>query len=212
MLDNIMKYPEVRDFLSDYPRAKWQTCIDSVFLYGLHVIQRDFDSLTIPELIHLSGAQAKDYSVDTSYRTPSGTSRRGSKVSIVTDEETQTADSHEKKTHIYLNDPQSLIKRYGCQTVTNLQTQKKKSREFCPYNNRPDKKIEVKISNSIKEPTICPIENAKSIMRNESYDRIKRIKNGKKKNLSLIYNESTSFNPEYLIDNYPAPSKNKFPF
>ncbi|OMJ87886.1 hypothetical protein SteCoe_10297 [Stentor coeruleus] len=212
MLDNVMKYPEVREFLSDYPRSKWQTCIDSVFLYGLHIIQRDFDSLTIPELIHLSGTQVKDYSIDTSYRTPSGTSRRGSKVSIVTDEETQTANAYEKKSHIYLNDPKNLIKKYGCQTVTNLQAQKQKTKDLFLFDNKHDKQNEIKISNAVKEPKICPIENAKTIMRNESYDKIKRNKNVKKKNLSLIYNESTSFNPEYLVDKFSGADKNRFPF
>ncbi|OMJ65310.1 hypothetical protein SteCoe_38514 [Stentor coeruleus] len=212
MLESLMKYPEVKEFLSDYPRAKWQVCVDSIFLYGLHTIIRNFDFLTIPELIQLSGAQVDDYNLEKSYKVPSGSSRRGSKVSIITDEQTQTSKKILKKPQIYLKNPAYLPKNYRCETFTNLNTQKYRDKEFFPHNTRYEEPIDDLVSESIKEPDICPLENAKTLLRNESYDGMKG-KNNKnlhdKKNSDRIEIGDDSYNYDYWIERFSSSRKEK---
>lgn len=212
MFESLMKYPEVREFLSDYPRAKWQVCVDSIFLYGLHTIQRDFDFLTIPELIQLSGTQIKDYNLEKSSRAPSGSSRRGSKVSITTDEHTQTSKKLPKKPQIYLKNPSSLAKNYGCGTFADLNTQKYRTKEFFPHNTRYEEPIEDLVLEPIKEPNICPLENAKTLLRNESYDGIKGSYDKNKfdkKDSDRTETGEESYNYDYWIERFSGSKKEK---
>ncbi|OMJ80416.1 hypothetical protein SteCoe_19318 [Stentor coeruleus] len=209
MLDSVMKYPEVREFLSDYPRTKWRICIDSIFLFGLHTLQRDYDSLSIPELIKLSDIDIKDYNLETSYKAPSGSSRRGSKATLAKDQETQTTSSS-KKPEIIIKDLRSPVKNNCCQTVSNLQIQKFRPKELFPPTVRNQRSSDVTISEALKEPKTCPIESAKNIMRNESYDGVKGRndkKNPKKEYLSLIESRSDSVNQDYWLERYSNASK-----
>jgi hypothetical protein len=210
MLDSVMKYSEVREFLSDYPRTKWRICIDSIFLFGLHSLQRDYDSLSIPELVKLSGLDMKDYNLETSYRAPNGSSRRGSKAAISKDQETQTAGLSSKRPGIVIKDLTSPVKSNGCQTVSNLQLQKFRPKELFPPTVRNQRSSDVSISEALKEPKTCPIESAKNIMRNESYDGVKGRndkKNPKKEYLSLIESRSDSVNQDYWLERYSNASK-----
>ncbi|OMJ84254.1 hypothetical protein SteCoe_14676 [Stentor coeruleus] len=205
-----MKYPEVKEFLSDYPRTKWRICIDSIFLFGLHTLQRDYDSLSIPELVKISGIQIKDYNLENSYRAPNGISRRGSNSAISKDQETQTAATSSKRPEIVIKDLISSVKSNGCQTVSNLQIKNFKPKELFPPTARNKRSNDALISEALKEPKTCPIENAKNFMRNESYDGVKGRKDKKcleKEYLSLIESRSDSVNQDYWLEKYSNVSK-----
>jgi hypothetical protein len=188
MFEELLKYPETRSFLSDYPKARWSICMESVFIYGLYCMKRDFpNGLSIPELLKISG---KD---------------------ILNPPKTQKSDGNT----LFSPDPkdpsspfQKSLKNCSSQTVRksfikdtfdspqtserseqglqDIKSKSSKTRDFKTldplkansYSNRskPTKFIQTSsenfdfLRNSLSEPKTCPLENAKVLLRGDTND------------------------------------------
>jgi hypothetical protein len=154
-MEDFLKFPEVRDFLSDYPKGKWKLCIDSIFLYGLYTMKRDFpNGLSIPEMIRISGQEVSH--IRSPLESPS--SIRSS--SRTRNEETQTLTKGFKDL-MKTKEQEYRLKTSGSQTSLTKDKNLNRSRNQF-------KSDELEISAKVREPKIVSIENARMIMNTSS--------------------------------------------
>ena len=146
MMENLIRLPETKAFLADYPKSKWQDCMESVFVYGLYCLKRDFPTgLSIPELLKISGKEQK------SPRKKSSCVSSVDKSPVLR----KTLPDIDLKFSPY----SSSVKNSACQTIDLNPT--------IPHLN-----INSFHQIQIKEPKICSIENAQELLKNRSMDEI----------------------------------------
>lgn len=146
MMENLIRFPETKAFLADYPKSKWQDCMESAFVYGLYCLKRDFPTgLSIPELLKISGKEQKSLK----------------KVS-------SCVSSVEKSPVLLktLPDPDfkfspcsSTVKNSACQTIS-------LNPAALSLNANSLSQLQ------IKEPKTCTLENAQKLLKNRSTDEI----------------------------------------
>lgn len=154
MTEDLLRFPEAQEFLSDYPKAKWKLCIESVFIYGLYSIKKDFpNGLSIPELMQIAG---HDKTINRSNLLSQAPIRPSSCKRL---EEVQTGFKGFYKPQITEEDYKKL-KSSGSQTFVSTNKSFNRSKDLII-----EKFEDFSVSEKIREPRICSLENAKRIMK-----------------------------------------------
>ena len=165
MTEDLLRFPEAQEFLSDYPKAKWKLCIESVFIYGLYSIKRDFpNGLSIPELMQIAG---HDKTANKSLMLSQAPVRPSSCKRL---EEVQTGFKGFYKPRI-TEEENKRLKSSGSQTF--ISTNKSFNRSKDPI---VEKIEDFSVSEKIREPRICSIENAKRIMKDSPGEALGKTK------------------------------------
>jgi hypothetical protein len=158
MIDNFLKFPQAKAFLSKFPRTDWKLGIEMVFLYGLKAISRDFNwEVSIEELGYLS--RMPSYAESVQELVVNKKYKHNVKIPEKKTQETQTINLKSKKIQISINEnfgqksnsSRTSLKHYfvGKTPSDNLET-----------NIDPDlQSSQIEIFDDIKEPQVCPIEN-----------------------------------------------------
>lgn len=155
-MEEFLKFGEVSEFLSDYPRGKWKICLDSIILYGVFSLKRDFpNGLSIPELIRISRQDPvqihSPLESPTSIRSYSKTRCEDLPVKLLKiPVKTLNTEEQEKK-----------LKTCGSQTLLSKNKSFNISREDI-------KNEDFELSEKIREPKIVSLENARKIMSTSS--------------------------------------------
>ena len=210
MIESLWKFPEVRGFLSDYPKSKWRLCLESVFFYGLNTLERDHShNLTISELVHLSRIQdTSDYLQNFTEKISSSYRSIKSKVN----KKVQTEDHAPRKIKNPVQD-RSHIRHSASQTQKGhrkiiIPNENRQEIEDISIDDNLDKVSEVKFPTNLTEPHTCPIESARSMMRNESTDSFKtRLqRQGERKDWFPVIDFGSKFLNKHLSMEMPLTS------
>lgn len=185
MTEDLLRLPEAQEFLSDYPKGKWNLCIESVFIYGLYSIKRDFpNGLSIPELMQIAGYDKNPTKAKVISPIPARP------LSCKKYEEVQTSFKAFARP---LNAEENLkkLKTSGSQTFISTNKSFHKTNDFTVERGVED----FSISERIKEPRICSMENAKKIMKSGNDEGIGRFR-GKAFRLDADF--APNINVDYL--------------
>lgn len=145
-MENLLKFPETRAFLADYPKSRWQDCMESAFVYGLYCLKRDFPSgLSIPELLKISG---KDCDIKSARVVDIGSVKGKSPILA------RTLPNLELK----FSSSSSTVKNSACQTL-NIKPVLLHSSSI--FSNSP-----------LKEPKTCSLTSAKNLLKHHSTPEI----------------------------------------
>ena len=153
MMEEFLKFGEVSEFLSDYPRGKWKICFDSIILYGVLSLKRDFpNGLSIPELIRISRQEPSQA------RSP-----LESPTSVRSSYKPRCEDPPVKMFKIPPNpeDQEKKLKTCGSQTLLS----KNKSFIISPEDIKSE---DFELAEKLKEPKIVSLESARKIMSTSS--------------------------------------------
>lgn len=191
MTEDLLRLPEAQEFLSDYPKGKWNLCIESVFIYGLYSIKRDFpNGLSIPELMQISGY---DKNLSSSKIISPIPARPSSCKKYEEAPKNFKAFSRPQNTEENLK----KLKTSGSQTFISTNKSFNKSKDFTVERRME----ELSISEKIKEPKICSIEYAKKIMKNAPDEGIGKFKG---KAFQLDRDFMPNINVDYLPKTIPT--------
>ena len=188
MFDNLLKVPQVRTFLSEYPRANWNMCLELVFLYGLKTIQREYNyKLSLGELMKLSTMKGYLDIEDSLFgnstlRSLSPTIQNYSKKT----QETQTGAFISKK--LQISEQDAWLRDNSCQTAADYSLNRNSlgrnsSTGKYTIEKQSDTISEFKFSHDLKEPQTCPITKVNNLLKVDSFDDFKtrlQKKNGRK--------------------------------
>ena len=148
-MEEFLRFGEVSEFLSDYPRGKWKMCLDSIVLYGVFSLKRDFpNGLSIPELMRISRQEPAQV------RPP-----LESPPSVRSHSKPRVEDSKLRNFKFFSNpeDQERKLKSSGSQTLLS----KNKSFNISRDESRTE---DFELSEKVREPKIVSIENARKIM------------------------------------------------